>query len=331
MDKPVTAFGGLVNYVYCSSVSVCLARSENYSWYGTSATDVRDPPGFFLKFKVRDGSGLTFAIESSIPLESRLPVPYHDDMSSELPKTRWSLVAKACADDTEARRDALNVLLLQYRPVLVRQLIAFLDCSEPDAEDLVQTFVVERLLVVDSLLLRADQARGRLRNFLMKSFKNFVLGEQRKERALKRTPLGPQAVRLDENPDILSYDEDFAASFDRAWAGDVLERTIGAVRAECVTKGLHVVWGVFSRRILEPALTGVTAPSYQDLVAEFAIESPTQAMNALVTAKRVFRRCLTEVVRDTMADDSCIDEEINDLMRCFQGTAAGSFQNVRST
>ena len=57
------------------------------------------------------------------------------------------------------------------------------------------------------------------------------------------------------------------------------------------------VAGVFRARLLH-ALDDDNAPpvAYDELVREFGFQSPAQAGNILMTAKRVFSRCLEETV-----------------------------------
>lgn len=71
--------------------------------------------------------------------------------------------------------------------------------------------------------------------------------------------------------------------------------------------------------MLEPALNHAPLPSYETLVQRFGFQSPTQASNLLITAKRMFRRALADTVRDTVAGESQVEEEIRELKAILAG------------
>ena len=56
-------------------------------------------------------------------------------------------------------------------------------------------------------------------------------------------------------------------------------------------------------------------PTRWSLVAKHGFQSPIQAANALITAKRMFKRVLEEVARDTVETDAEVAEEIRELKR----------------
>ena len=73
------------------------------------------------------------------------------------------------------------------------------------------------------------------------------------------------------------------------------------------------VWGVFQCRLLDPSLQGTAPVDYEELVARFGLQSPSQASNVLVTAKRTFARALRSVVGEYALGDDEIDAEIREL------------------
>jgi DNA-directed RNA polymerase specialized sigma24 family protein len=68
--------------------------------------------------------------------------------------------------------------------------------SSTDAQDLVQAFFAH--LLAQNTLSRADQAKGRLRNFLLGSLQNFLINEHDRARALKRGG-GHEILSLDRH------------------------------------------------------------------------------------------------------------------------------------
>jgi DNA-directed RNA polymerase specialized sigma24 family protein len=234
------------------------------------------------------------------------------------PHTCWSLVRRAGrAPDTTSGR-ALDDLLRLYCPVLKKHLVRHLNFAPHAADDLVQDFVVHRILGKNTLA-RAEAARGRFRVFLLKAFTNFVIGEIRKRRARKRAPHDENAVRLDEFPDAVATDAPFHHSLDVEWARRLMALAIGRMQQECTDKGRGDLWEVFSCRVLEPALDQAPVPSYDNLVQRFGFASPTQASNLLITAKRMFRRALEQTVRDTVASEAQVEEEIRDIKAILTG------------
>ena len=107
------------------------------------------------------------------------------ERSPNFPDTRWSLVLAASgrdADDARARA-ALDELSGQYW----FPLYAFARRCGHDpaaAEDLTQGFFM--LLLSHELLAKADPERGRLRSYLLGTFKNFMSTETRREHREKR-------------------------------------------------------------------------------------------------------------------------------------------------
>ena len=73
------------------------------------------------------------------------------------------------------------------------------------------------------------------------------------------------------------------------------------------------VWGVFDCRILKPLFEETAPLAYEELVARFGLQSPAQASNLLITAKRMFGRFLRSVIAEYSADEAEIEAEIEEL------------------
>jgi DNA-directed RNA polymerase specialized sigma24 family protein len=231
-----------------------------------------------------------------------------------LPATRWSVVAKAGDRARESWSDALGELIQLYRPVLVRHLVFQLRVSSDRAEDLVQTFLHEKLLEQNILSL-ASSKKGRLRSFILKVFSNFALSQVRAQRAQKRRPSSPDAERLDDLPERPSGEAPLADAFDALWARQVLARTLERMRKECQSKERQMLWRVLEDRIVGPLLEHTEPMPYEELVARFGLRSPSEASNLLITAKRMFARVLRETVRETVTDEREVEAEILELRR----------------
>ena len=238
---------------------------------------------------------------------------------ADLPPTRWSLVARAGNRDRTTWTADLDILVTAYSPVLLRHLVANMRLPPSRAEDLVQGFLSDKILEQNVLRL-ASQEKGRFRSFLLKVFGNYVIGQLRRDQAQKRRPAGPDAVDIAELPSLASADADPAGAFDTIWARQVLAQTLDRMQAECRAKQRQDLWSLFDARILGPLLGDATPLPYDRLVARFGLKSPAEAANLLITARRMFIRVLHGVVRETVAEDRDVAEELRDLKRILAGS-----------
>jgi RNA polymerase sigma-70 factor (ECF subfamily) len=97
--------------------------------------------------------------------------------------TRWSRVARAAAPAHPGAPTALAEMCHDYWPPLY----AFarrMGRSPQDAEDLTQSFFAA--LIEKNTLAAAEQARGKLRTFLLAAFQHHIADVAKREHALKR-------------------------------------------------------------------------------------------------------------------------------------------------
>jgi len=205
-----------------------------------------------------------------------------------------------------------------YCPVLRGHLIRQMGFAPDDADDCVQSFVAQKVLGKNALS-RADAARGRFRVFLLRAFRNFAIGEIRRRRARGRAAMHEGALRLDEVPEIAAVGGRLGHALDVEWARRIMALAIERMGRECAEKGRSDLWEIFSCRVLEPALAHAPIPPYESLVRRFGFQSPSQASNLLITAKRMFRRALAATVRDTVGDEVQVEEEIRELKAILAG------------
>lgn len=248
--------------------------------------------------------------------------------SGSFPETRWTLVSMAGKSQTVSSLRALNELLTQYYPALKTHLTCHLGLQPDRADDLLQSFVTEKILVKD-LLKRVNRGKGRFRSFLLKSFHNFLVSEIRREKALKRAPESKDNVSLSEYADYVAIDPETDANMNKAWVQEIMTQTLEHMYAKCEAKGRLDVWNVFEARILDPILSNKEPVSYEDLAERLGFATPLEAANVLTTAKRGFRLALTSVIKDTVADETHIDAEIADLMKILADCHAEFPQPLR--
>lgn len=234
----------------------------------------------------------------------------YEPHAATLPVTRWSLVAQAAGEPSDAKCRALEELLSLYMPALRAHLISRMRLPPELCEDLLQEFVAQKILDRD-IIARADKAAGRFRTFLLTSLDRFVLNQIRDEGTYrrKRHALAERLRTAEPNDDA---DPMASSAFDVAWARQVIARTLDWMCQECETTGHEAAWTIFDRRVLGPLFRDEEPPSYEALAQQLGLASAKQASNLLITAKRTYARVLRQVICQ-YCPDSDIDREIAEL------------------
>jgi DNA-directed RNA polymerase specialized sigma24 family protein len=237
------------------------------------------------------------------------------------PPTQWTMVRRAGLADDQAR-EVLDVLLQKYLLALRTHLVIGRRISEDVADDLLQSFVTNKILE-RSIVSLADPARGRFRTFLLTALDRYVANQVRDQGRAKRSPTCRALAPLEIGFEPACRESSAAAAFDIAWARQVIAAALKRMEDECRTDR-PTLWMLFQHRVVAPAFEGVEAMDYEQMIQHFGFATPTQAANALVTAKRMFIRNLRAVVAEYADDDQDVDEEIRQLQAILSGTSAGS-------
>jgi hypothetical protein len=227
--------------------------------------------------------------------------------SSIFPRTDWAELGRAAG----AEPRPLDQLIRQYWQPLKIFLIASFPGLENQAETLLQDFAQDRMLK-EGWLKKADPHRGRFRDFLKTSLRNFVLNHLNLA-AIKNPPLS-----LDELEQELPEPGPAAEAFDLAWARTVLAETLGRMEADCKQPGADqprrsCIWEMFRLRLLEPIFQGAPELPYDQLVERFHLKSPAEASNTLLSAKRIFKAHLNRVIGEYARQDAAMADEVQDL------------------
>jgi len=228
--------------------------------------------------------------------------------------TRWSLVARLREGDDQARLQALDALMQTYLPVLEWYLQRHPGLDPHRREDLVQGFVASKVIEQD-ILARADRSRGRFRTFLLNAFQNYVRDDLRRASAARRVPPGGPPLSLEEADGVTGKEPDLDRRLQQEWLRHVITLAVAGMKEECAAHERDDVWSVFRSRILEPILEGSAPEPYGKLVERLGLESPSQASNLLITAKRMFSRHLHTVVLDTVDNPAQAEEELRELKK----------------
>lgn len=240
---------------------------------------------------------------------------------SKWPTTRWSLVQRAAQ---EVDGPAMQELLRNYRAGLRLHLIAVRSIPPQDADDLLQGFMLTKMLR-SQWLDQAQSSRGRFRTYLLTALDRYVVSEFRKSQASKRAPRSMVPFdNSDEQGHLLSRSAlpDVASLLDLAWIRERIEETLDRTRDACRNADRYAYWLLFEDRIMNPILSGIPPQPYAAYVEELGFKSPMQASNALTTVKRMLARSFREVIAEHTQAGEDLEQELNELW-----TILAAFEN----
>jgi len=243
--------------------------------------------------------------ESTVPMTGRMDV---DPLKSSIfPRTDWSELGKAAAADP-APLDRL--IRLYWQPLRIHLVAAF-PALKDQADLLLQDFAEDKMLQ-EGWLQKADQSRGRFRDFLKTSLRNFVL--DRLNRAeVKKPPISLEELEQ-EPPEPQAAEEEF----NLVWARVVLAETLRRMEADCKNPDADqprrsYIWEMFRIRLLDPILEETPQAPYDQLIDRFGLKSPTEASNLLLSGKRIFKAHLAKVIKEYAGQDAATAAEIKAL------------------
>lgn len=237
-------------------------------------------------------------------------------LEDRFPATRWSLVLEAQEGDEHSARRALGELCETYW-FPIYSYIRNRGNSPQDAEDLTQSFF--QTILQRNSLATPDEAKGKLRAFLLSAVKRFLVDAYRRESSQRRGG-EVQTVPLDFSCAEYLYNEtgpggaEGAGHFDREWAKIVVTRAVEYLRMEVVKPEAEPRFNAFV-----PYLTGVEEkPPYEEFAQRF--DSTAGSLRKLMSRLREqFRGALEEELADTVATEEELRDEIVYLLGAFAG------------
>ena len=229
-----------------------------------------------------------------------------------LPVTHWTQVLSAGNPSNPLQREALDQLVQTYwRPVYVYVRRAWKRDVE-DAKDLTQAFFA-RLLEKDTLA-QLDPLRGSFRGYLKTALKHFLLNAR--EAAARRTPPGG-IVRLDPSSQDLERlavsdpAESPDAAYDRRWFLDQLDAAAADLERQLTEAGKTAYFEVFRILVLD---ADSEVPSYHAVADRLGLRD-SDVRNYLHHCRDAYREILRRRIRETVASDAEVEQEIGDLLR----------------
>jgi RNA polymerase sigma factor (sigma-70 family) len=228
-------------------------------------------------------------------------------VSAAFPATRWSLVISAQGDGAAGALEALETLARAYwKPVY-----AFLrgkGLPHEEAQDETQAFFAQ--------LLRRDFLRdlqpegGRFRNFLLVSLRHRLIDEHRKVSNVKRraeVSLEPwhemEAIGEFPRPAAASPEE----AFDRSWAESLVAQAMSVLKERWAKRA-----GLFAELRYSVESPGNVA-KYADIAARLHMTEGAVA-KAAHDFRQQFGQQIRQEVRDTVAEDDDVEEELRYLV-----------------
>jgi DNA-directed RNA polymerase specialized sigma24 family protein len=227
--------------------------------------------------------------------------------------THWSLVLAAQGESPAAEEALEKLCRIYWQPLY---LFARRQGCDPDkARDLTQG-------VFELLLTRRDldavcREKGRLRSYLLVSFKHFSAGERRREKTIKRGQ-GQWLIPLEElhateraDPvrgglvDSLSADR----LYERRWALTLIEQVLKRLKEEYCATGNALLFDALKQLLPDEA----GAPSRAEIAARLGM-TDNALRQAFHRFRLRYRNLLREEIGHTVTDPAEIEDELRHLI-----------------
>jgi RNA polymerase sigma factor (sigma-70 family) len=215
--------------------------------------------------------------------------------------TRYSVVLAAQSDNPAARSRAIDAIAALYWKPVYKYVRVKWNIDSEDAADFTQDFFTR--LLEREFLDSYDSHKGRLRTFLRNCADRLFMNQTRESKRLKRGG-GSVHCSLDfEEAErelaIAPRSESPEERFEKEWVRNLFSQGVCRLRASCESRGKMIHFDLFQRYDLDD---GDSKPSYAEMATEYGL-SVTDVTNYLAFARREFRRCILDELRETTATD----------------------------
>lgn len=228
--------------------------------------------------------------------------------------THWSLVLATGENGSERSRLALESLFEQYW----FPLYSFVRRQIPDAHearDITQEFFT--YLLEKNTLAVASPDRGRFRNFLLASMKNFLSNQRQKASAIKRGG-GRRKWSLDFDDGESRFNNEPADDltperhFDRQWALTLLDNVLKTLKDEFTQANKSDQFDAMKKYIS----SSPTNSSYRELGDQLGM-TENAASVAVHRLRKRYRNLLRTEITKTVAGPGEVDDEIANLFQAL--------------
>lgn len=222
--------------------------------------------------------------------------------SDNFPPTRYSVVFAAQSDDPTTRSVAMDVIAAAYWKPIYKYVRLKWNMSPDDAADFTQEFFVR--LLEKEFLAAYDRTKGRLRTFLRVCVDRLYMNQLRDAHRIKRGA-GNFLLSLDfEDAErelaIASRPQSPDDCFEKEWVRSLMALGVERLRTYCGERRKEVHFRLFERYDLGE--DDDVKPSYAGLADEFRL-NVTDVTNYLAFARREFRRCVLDQLREMTTTD----------------------------
>ncbi|MBM4025137.1 MAG: hypothetical protein FJ280_06955 [Planctomycetes bacterium] len=232
--------------------------------------------------------------------------------------THWSLVEGVASPDQDRSAALAGVLLDRYwKPVYCY--LRRRGYRNEEAKDLTQGFFHE-VVLERHLVGKADPAKGRFRSFLLMALNRYLANVRKYDARQRRTPAGRviplEMVEPPELSEVAARSEP-EECFNYAWVSALLERVLEDLEADCRRDGKAVHWQLFHDRVLAPITDRTDPAPLAEICRRYGIEDEAQASNMIVTVKRRFQKLLGKHLRQSVASEELLADELEEIRRFF--------------
>ena len=230
--------------------------------------------------------------------------------------THWTAIEEIGSnDDARSRALVVDFLKTYWKPVYCY--LRHKGRGNAEAKDLTQGFFHE-VVLGRKLIQRADRSKGRFRTLLLRALDRYLVSVHRKETARKRIPQNRLISledstfgELPEAADNLNSDE----VFHYTWVCELLDHMLEEVETECRQSGMAVHWDLFHDRVLHPIISCTKPLPLEELCDKYGIDATTKASSMIFAVKRRFQAAGKRLLRQSVASEHEIDEEMLELMK----------------
>jgi RNA polymerase sigma factor (sigma-70 family) len=228
------------------------------------------------------------------------------------PPTRHSFVRAAQSEDPAARARALEAITAAYWKPVYKYVRMKWNMGREDAADFTQEFFTR--LLEKEFLDSYDSRKGRLRTFLRTCADRLFMNHARDAKRLKRGA-GSAHFSLDfeeaeQELATVTTSESPEDRFEKEWVASLFTLALQRLRARCESGGRMMHFELFARYDLEEA---DPKQSYAELATEFGLAA-TDVTNYLAFARREFRRCVLDQLREMTASEEEFRREAQVLL-----------------
>lgn len=229
--------------------------------------------------------------------------------------THWSIILAAATRDSPAAEEALTHLCsLYWYPIFA--FVRREGYSIDDAEELTQSFFTR--LIEKNDISDADRSRGRFRTFLLGSCRHFLSNARDREQTVKR---GGRVMRIpieaalaeEQYVRALAHAETPERLYDRQWCLSLLGSVLDELRREYQAAGRERLFDRLGGFLTFDENAGTYADAARDLEM-----TPAAVKVAAYRLRGRYRDALRRSVRDTVASEDEVDDEIRYLLSTLE-------------